>query len=69
MKRAVIERNIVVVLFILVLIAFSFAERDSKKLDQLYTKRAESLAPEKKEKSMGALESAPAKFNSGLSRN
>jgi hypothetical protein len=69
MKRAVIERNIVVVLFILVLIAFSFAERDTKKLDQLYTKKAESLAPEKKEKSMGALEDAPAKFNSGFSRN
>ena len=69
MKRAVIERNIVVVLFVLVLIAFSFAERDSKKLDQLYIKRAESLTPEKKEKSMGTLEDAPAKLNSGLSRN
>lgn len=69
MKKAAIERNIVVVLFILVLIAFSFAERDTKKLDQLYTKRAESLSPDKKEKSMGALEDAPAKFTPGLSRN
>lgn len=69
MKRAVIERNIVVVLFILVLVAFSFAERDTKKLDPLYSKKAESLAPEKKEKSMGVLESAPAKFNSGFSRH
>ncbi len=69
MKRAAIERNIVVVLFILVLITFSFAERDTKKLDPLYTKRAESLSPDKKEKNMGALEGAPAKFNPGLSHN
>jgi len=32
-----IERNIVVLLFVLVLIIFSFAERDSKKLEKLYT--------------------------------
>ena len=37
MKRALTERNLVVVLFILVLIVFSFAERDSKKLDRFYT--------------------------------
>ena len=49
MKKAVVERNIVVVLFILVLIAFSFAEKDSKKLDRLYIKKAESFEPVKKE--------------------
>ena len=37
MKRALVEKNLVVVLFILVLIVFSFAERDSKKLDHLYS--------------------------------
>ncbi|MBD0333221.1 MAG: hypothetical protein ICV66_11245 [Chitinophagaceae bacterium] len=42
MKRAIVERNIVALLFILVLITFSFAERDSKKLEQLYTKIGET---------------------------
>jgi hypothetical protein len=37
MKRALVERTLVVVLFVLVLIVFSFAERDSKKLERLYT--------------------------------
>lgn len=37
MTRKGIEKGLVVVLFVLVLIAFSFAERDSKKLDVLYT--------------------------------
>lgn len=36
MKRKVIEQSLVVLLFVLVLIVFSFAQRDSKKLDQLY---------------------------------
>jgi hypothetical protein len=40
MKRAVIERSLVVVLFVFVLVLFSFAERDSKKLKQLYTDAA-----------------------------
>ena len=37
MKRPVVERNIVILLFIAVLTVFSLAERDSKKLDKLYT--------------------------------
>ena len=40
MKRVLVEKSIVVVLFILVLVVFSFAERDSKKLVHLYTKEA-----------------------------
>jgi len=43
MKRAVVERNIAVVLFALVLVIFSFAERDSKKLKQLYTVAATAV--------------------------
>jgi hypothetical protein len=43
MKRAIVERNIVVVLFVLVLVLFSFAERDSKKLKQLYTVAATAV--------------------------
>ena len=36
MKKAIVERNLVVILFILVLVVFSFAERDSKKLERIY---------------------------------
>ena len=47
MKRAVIERNIVVVLFILVLIAFSFAERDTQKAFEKFNVKStvQTLAP------------------------
>jgi len=37
MKRVFLEKNLVIVLFVLVLITFSFAHRDSKKLSQLYS--------------------------------
>ena len=37
MKQARLEKNIVIVLFIAVLIAFSFAEQESKKIQKLYT--------------------------------
>jgi hypothetical protein len=40
MQKAKIERGIAVLLFVLVLITFSFAQRDSKKLDSLYTKKS-----------------------------
>lgn len=36
MKRKGIEKSLVILLFVLVLAVFSFAERDSKKLDRLY---------------------------------
>jgi hypothetical protein len=55
MKRVILERNIAVILFILVLIVFSFADRDSKKLDQLY-KRTESFEPIKKNSNKAASE-------------
>ena len=44
MKRALVERNIAVILFILVLVVFSFAERDSRKLAQLYKSHQPELA-------------------------
>ena len=56
MKKAIIERNIVVVLFILVLIVFSFAERDTKKLDHLYMKGTESVTTSPKEKDFASAE-------------
>ncbi|MFN2458010.1 MAG: hypothetical protein ABR502_07410 [Chitinophagaceae bacterium] len=42
MRKSKVERSIVVVLFIMVLVVFSFAQRDSKKLDNLYTTIAEA---------------------------
>jgi hypothetical protein len=44
MKKALFERSIVGVLFILVFIMFSFAERDSKKLAQLYNRTVRTNA-------------------------
>ncbi|HUC83055.1 MAG TPA: hypothetical protein VMR70_19255 [Flavisolibacter sp.] len=40
MNKKGIERNIIALLFVLVLIAFSFAQRDSQKLEKLYTTAA-----------------------------
>lgn len=37
MTKRRFEKNLVAALFVLVLIAFSFAERDSKKMERLYT--------------------------------
>lgn len=37
MKNLITERNLVALLFVLVLITFSFAQRDSKRLERLYT--------------------------------
>lgn len=36
MKRAHLEKNIALVLFVLVLIVFSFAQKASQKLDSMY---------------------------------
>jgi hypothetical protein len=36
MNRNGIERNLVVFLFVMVLVIFSFAQRDTQKLDRLY---------------------------------
>ena len=36
MKGLLTERNIVVVLFVMVLITFSFAQNETKKMEQLY---------------------------------
>ena len=37
MNRIISERHIVVVLFVLVFITFSFAHEDSKQLEQIYS--------------------------------
>lgn len=43
MKSILSERNIVVVLFVMVLITFSLAQEDSKKIEKLYL--GTTLAP------------------------
>jgi hypothetical protein len=40
MKRNLAEKGTVIVLFVLVQIVFSFAERDSKKLVEIYTRNS-----------------------------
>lgn len=37
MNRAALEKNLATVLFVIVLVVFSFAQRDSKKMEQMYT--------------------------------
>jgi hypothetical protein len=37
MNRKVVERNIAVLLFVFVMVLFSLADKDSRKLKQLYT--------------------------------
>ncbi|HEY0750590.1 MAG TPA: hypothetical protein VGD26_05515 [Chitinophagaceae bacterium] len=42
MKTAKAERSLVVLLFLLVMVIFSFAERDTKKLEKLYNTVAQA---------------------------
>lgn len=37
MKRILSEKNVVIVLFVLVLITFSLAQEDSKKMERMYS--------------------------------
>ena len=37
MRAILSEKNLVVILFVLVMIAFSFAHEDSKKMEQVFT--------------------------------
>ena len=37
MKRSILERIIVVLMFVMVLVTFSFADRDTKKIEKLYS--------------------------------
>ena len=46
MNRKGMERNLVVLLFVMVLIVFSFAQRDTAKLDRLY--KTSALMQQKK---------------------
>ena len=46
MKRTILERSFVVVLFVLVIIAFSFAERDTQKAFEKYNTKSTVETPE-----------------------
>ena len=37
MKRSILERILVVLMFVMVLVTFSFADRDTKKIEKLYS--------------------------------
>jgi hypothetical protein len=50
MNRTLIERYLVVILFFLVMIVFSLAERDSKKLQQVYGTTAHTIETQQKDK-------------------
>lgn len=45
MKRTILERSFVVVLFVLVIIAFSFAERDTQKAFEKYNTKSTVETP------------------------
>ena len=46
MRKKGLEQTIVILLFVLVMVVFSLAEKDSRKLDRLY-KTAQSLQQQK----------------------
>jgi hypothetical protein len=69
MRKVTLEKSIVVLLFILVLIVFSFAERDTQKLYKLYNGSAESFEPLKKEKNLASSEPQKAPFFYKSTRN
>jgi hypothetical protein len=45
MKRLLTERNLVAILFVLVLITFSFAQNETKKMEQQYGLQSSIPAP------------------------
>ena len=54
MKRILSEKNLVVVLFVMVLITFSLAQEDTKKIEKMYsggTSVTASSIPQAKQKS------------------
>ena len=58
MKRAHLEKNIALVLFVLVLIVFSFAQKASQKLDSLYAIKMNSGNLQKQKQLVNGLPAA-----------
>jgi hypothetical protein len=68
MKLYLSERNLVVILFVLVLITFSFAHEDSKKLQQFSTQQslsADNTTPDTHKKIVEVVPVIAAKNSSG----
>jgi hypothetical protein len=69
MKRSLFEKGFVVVLFVLVIVAFSFAERDTQKVFKKYNTKSTVETPWKSidnaarfaQKSAGTIENTPAR--------
>ena len=59
MNRKGIERNLVILLFMMVLVVFSFAQRDTHKLDRLY--KTTTLIQQKKTVQTVQVPSTPAR--------
>lgn len=65
MRRFITERNLVIVLFVMVIITFSFAERDTKKIEHLYVGEktpaasAQNKLDEQKMKTLASQTSTP----------
>lgn len=60
MKRHLLEKSFVVVLFVLVIIAFSFAERDTQKLFEKYNTKGTVELPKKSPDYMAGVSADPA---------
>ncbi len=45
MKRTVLEKSFVILLFVLVMVTFAFAERDTQKLFEKYNKKSTVETP------------------------
>jgi hypothetical protein len=69
MRRAIVERFAAIVLFVLVLVVFSFAERDTKKLVQFYNSKNSALTPVKSPEFTAATMELPAPVRPRISRN
>ena len=69
MKRALVERCAAIVLFVLVLVVFSFAERDTKKLVEFYNSKNSAVIPVKTPEYSASVTELPAPGRPRSSRN
>jgi hypothetical protein len=59
MKKSLLEKGFVIVLFVLVMVAFSFAERDTQKAFEKYNTKNTVEAPAKADYTADASEKYP----------
>ena len=63
MKRALLEKSFVIVLFVLVMVAFSFAERDTQKLFEKYNTKSTVEMPKQMDDYTAEIPAKPAVRN------